>query len=63
MGMLAWIFGCLGGLCMVMGVITALGVVPLLAAELGWMFWFIVSGLLLLTSIAFAAGRSGSYKE
>jgi len=59
MGMLAWIFGSLGGLCMVMGIVTATEVVPALGTELTWMFWFILSGLLLLTAIAFAAGRSG----
>jgi len=32
MGVLALILGILGGLCMVMGVITAAGIVPLLVA-------------------------------
>ncbi len=62
MGMLAWIFGFLGGLAMVMGIMTATGVVPMLATELTWLFWFILSGLLLLMTVAFAAGRSG-YEE
>ena len=59
MGALAWTFGAIGGLCMVMGIITAFEVIPILAPALTWMFWFILSGLLLLTAIAFAAGRSG----
>ena len=59
MGALAWIFGALGGLCAVMGIITALAVVPEVAA-LTWMFWFVLSGILLLTCIAFTVGRSVS---
>jgi hypothetical protein len=59
MGMAAWVFGILGGLCAVMGVITAAGVVPLLGAEFTWMFWLVVSAILLLASIAFAVGRAG----
>ena len=61
MGMLAWIFGSLGGLSMVMGLITATKAIPKFGEELTWLFWFILSGLLLLISIAFAAGRS--YEE
>ncbi len=59
MGMLAWIFGIIGGLCAVMGIITAFGVVPLLGDELTTMFWLVVSAIMLLGSIAFAVGRSG----
>lgn len=59
MGMSAWVFGILGGLCAVMGICTAAGVVPLLGAEFTWMFWLVVSAILLLASIAFAVGRAG----
>jgi len=59
MGMIAWIFGSLGGLCMVMGIMTATEAIPTLGTELTWLFWFILSGLLVLFAIAFAAGRSG----
>ena len=59
MGMSAWVFGILGGLCAVMGICTAAGVVPLLGAEFTWMFWLVVSVILLLASIAFAVGRAG----
>lgn len=59
MGMLAWIFGTLGGLCAVMGIIIVVGVIPEVAA-LTWMFWFALSAILLLMSIAFAVGRSES---
>ncbi len=59
MGISAWVCGILGGLCAVMGVITAAGVVPLLGAEFTSMFWLVVSVILLLASIAFAVGRAG----
>jgi hypothetical protein len=42
-----------------MGISTAAGVVPLLGAEFTWMFWLVVSAILLLASIAFAVGRAG----
>ena len=58
MGILAWAVGTLAGLCMVMGIITATEVVPLFGAELTWMFWFVLSAILFLASIAFAAGRT-----
>jgi len=58
MGMLAWIFGILGGLCMVMGIVTAVAVIPEVAA-LTWMFWLVLSAILLLICIAFAMGRGG----
>jgi len=58
MGILAWAFGALAGLCMVMGIITATEVIPLLGAELTWMFWFVLSAILFLASIAFALGRT-----
>ena len=60
MGMLAWIFGILGGLCAVMGIITAVAVIPEVAG-LTWMFWLVVSAILFLVCIAFALGR-GSYE-
>lgn len=63
MGMLAWIFGFLGMLGMVMGIVTALEVAPMLTEQLTWLFWFLVSGLLLLICIAFAVGRGGGYEE
>jgi len=59
MGMLAWIAGFLGGLSMVMGLVTITEVVELLGPEFTWMFWFVLSAILLLMSIAFATGRSG----
>lgn len=58
MGLLAWIFGILGGLCLVMGIITAVAVIPEIAA-LTWMFWMVLSAILLLACIASALGRGG----
>ncbi len=62
MGMLAWTFGILGGLCTVMGIITATAVIPEFA-ELTWMFWMVLSGILLLASIAFTVGQGGGGYE
>jgi len=61
MGMSAWILGILGGLCAVMGIITATEVVSEYAG-LTWMFWLVLSGILLLASIAFSVGRGSSYE-
>ena len=58
MGILAWIFGILGGLCAVTGIITAVAIIPEVAA-LSWMFWLVLSAILLLVCIAFVLGRSG----
>jgi len=59
-GTLALISGILGGLCAVMGIITATAVVPELA-ELSWMFWMALSVILLLVSIVFTLSRGGEY--
>ncbi len=61
MGMSALIFGILGGLCAVMGIITATAVIPEFA-ELSWLFWMVLSGILLLASIAFTVGRGSGYE-
>ena len=58
MGLLAWIFGILGGLCAVMGIITAVAVISEVAA-LTWMFWLVLSAILLLACIASALCRGG----
>ena len=61
MGMLAWILGILGGLCAVMGIIVATEAVSLTvgaAAVTNWMFWFGLTGILLLGCIAAAVSRS-----
>lgn len=58
MGLLAWIIGSLGFLSAVMGVLTALEVVPVVK-DLPYMFWLTISMILVLISIAFAAGQRG----
>jgi len=55
---LAWITGIVGGLCMVAGIVTALEAIPLLGAELTWLFWFALSGILFLASIVFTLARA-----
>ena len=62
MVLLAWIFGGIGGLCAVWGIITATEVVSEYAG-LTWMFWMVLSGILLLASIAFTVGSGGSSYE
>jgi hypothetical protein len=56
----AWITGIIGGLCMVMGIVTATEVIPPLTAELTWLFWFALSGILFLASIVFTLAQ-GEY--
>ncbi len=58
MAIAAWLTGFVGGLCAVMGILTAVEIVPSLGAEFTWMFWFALSVILLLMGIAFAVGRS-----
>jgi len=58
MAIAAWIFGILGGLCAVMGIITAAEVITLLSAEFTAMFWLALSAVLLLACIAAAISRS-----
>jgi hypothetical protein len=57
MGTFAAILGGVGGLCAVMGIITALEVVEKIMPELTWMFWFVLSAILLLGAIALQSGR------
>jgi len=62
MGATALIFGLVGGLCAVMGIVTVAGVFPQIGAAYTWFFWFGVSVILLLICIAFALGRGGGYE-
>jgi len=61
MAILAWTFGTIGGLCAVMGIITAVEAVPEYAG-LTWVFWLVLSAISLLASIAFAVARGGGYE-
>ena len=60
MGFMAAIAGAVGGLSAIMGIVTALEVIQPIAEQLTWMFWLVLAAILLLASIAFALGRSGS---
>jgi hypothetical protein len=62
MGAIAAIIGGIGGLCAILGIITALEVLPGLSPQFTWTFWFMLSAILLLASIAFTVGRSGGYE-
>ena len=57
MGLTAAIVGAIGGLCAVMGIVTAIEVIPLVMPQFTWNFWFSLAAILLLGSIAFAVGR------
>jgi hypothetical protein len=50
--------GIVGALCAAMGIVTAAGVIAPIMPEFTWIFWFALSGLLILGAIAFAAGRT-----
>lgn len=60
MATLALILGLIGGMCALMGIITAAEVVSLnvgISALANWTFWLAVSGVLFLATIACASGR------
>jgi hypothetical protein len=59
MGITAAILGGIGGLCAVVGIVTALEVTtePIISEHFTWMFWFVLSAILLLGSIALTTGR------
>jgi hypothetical protein len=58
MGIISAIVGGVGGLCAVMGILIAFDVAAEIDInDLGWMFWFILSVILLVGSIAIAQGR------
>ena len=61
MGTIAVIVGAVGGLCAVLGIITAIEVPLNIGDQFTWMFWFVLSAILLLACIAFAVGRGGGY--
>ena len=55
MTILAWVLGILGGLCAVMGIITAVDVIEFidkLPADFTAMFWMVLGAILLLGCIA-----------
>jgi hypothetical protein len=58
MGTFAAIVGSIGGLCAVMGIITALEVIDPITSQLTWMFWLVLSAILMLGAIALQSGHS-----
>jgi hypothetical protein len=58
MGIAAITLGIIGTLCAAMGVVTATGVIAPVMPEFTWAFWFSLSGLFILGTIAFAVGRT-----
>jgi len=63
MGVIAAIIGAIGGLCAAMGIVTAAEIILPIGPEFTWMFWFVLSAILLLASIAFSVGRGTSYED
>lgn len=61
MGIIAAIVGGIGGLCAVMGIVTATGTIQLVMPQFTWQFWFALSVILLLASIVFILGRGEGY--
>ena len=59
MGTIAAIIGGIGGLSAILGIITVAEVLPPFNEQLTWMFWFVLSAILLLASIAISVGRGG----
>ena len=57
MGVMGAILGSIAGLAAVMGIITALEVIPLITPQLSWTFWFVLSAILFLAAITFLLGR------
>lgn len=58
MGIFALILSIVGGLCAVVGILTAAEVTPDIGAAFTWMFWFGLAGVLLIGSIAAILSRS-----
>jgi hypothetical protein len=57
MGTFAAILGGIGGLCAVMGIVTAIEVIEPIMYQLDTMFWLVLAVILLLGSIALSQGR------
>ena len=49
---LTLVLGILGAICLVIGIITAVDVIPQFADALTWMFWLSTAGVLFLASIS-----------
>lgn len=64
MGAFAAILGVIGGLCAIFGIILALDVFTInLSDQLTWTFWFVLSAILFLSSIAISVGYKGEMSD
>lgn len=65
MGMLALIVGLIGAICGIIGILEAVEVMPDTGfAAMTWQFWFMLSGILFLSTIALSlGGRGGGYED
>ncbi|MFH1650853.1 MAG: hypothetical protein ABID87_01940 [Chloroflexota bacterium] len=59
MGITAAIFGGIGGLAAILGIVDVAGIGMPLNLAVDWNFWFSLAVILLLSSIAFAVGSRG----
>lgn len=62
MGAIASMIGVIGGLCAVIGIITAAKVIAPIGTQFTWTFWFALSAILFLGAITIAVGRGGGYE-
>ena len=62
MGVLALFLGIFGGLCAIMGVVTAAEVIPLVAAGFTAIFWLGLAGVLFVAAITCLLARGGGYE-
>lgn len=61
MAILAWLFGILGGLCAITGILAATEAVPFLAelpTAFTAMFWLTLGAVLMLACVAFAVSST-----
>ena len=63
MGVTAAIIGAIGGLCAAMGIVTAMEIILPIGPEFTWMFWFVLSAILLLASITISVGSGNNYED
>ena len=62
MGAFALVLGLLGWVCAILGIVTATGALPPVHDAFTWELWFWLAAILLLTTIACALGRGGTYE-
>ena len=64
MGIIAGILGGIGGLCAILGILIGFEVAPELDVnDLGYMFWFVLSAVLLLATITITTSSKGGGGE